>query len=165
MLTIEAKFPDSGWLVTMIPDLREGEEDGVELLLNQPFLQHSLKPNKNWFRVSEFHLGDEDDVLRVTYKESEVEKKKLVFLRLSYISPNEKERHCVLTDIVLKFFLPSVRDLAKIVQSKIFKYYLFRIMSREWSEWDQAKYRLTLAEISLHDQVMVLEFEHVGEEK
>lgn len=66
MLTIEAKFPGSGWLVTMIPDFGDGEECDTELLLNQPFLQHSLKPNKNWFRVSEFHLGD-DDVLRVIF--------------------------------------------------------------------------------------------------
>lgn len=86
----------------------------------------------------------------------------MVSLQLSYISPNEKDY--ILTDIVLKFFLPSVRDLAKIVASKIFKHYLFRIMSREWSEWDQTKYRLALAEISLHDQAMVLEFEHVLEE-
>lgn len=164
MLTVEAKFPDSDWLVTMIPDVREGPGFHVRLLLNQPFLQNSLKPNKNWFRVSEFHLYD-DDVLRIVYEEDLQEENDLVSLQLSYISPQKKEKDFFLTDILLKFFLPSQKDLAKIINSKIFKHYLFRIMSHEWSELDQAAVKISLVEVSFSDQVMVLELEHVFGEK
>ena len=162
MLTVKAKFPNSGIITTsfIVEDLTENR---VKLFLNQPFIQQTIRPNsRGLFFVDSLHfnpVGPNEKEVIVVYEEAS--EREFSSFNLSFIIAGQYKIQTPKPRIQLKFFTEKPEDLSFIVRSQLFKMYLFLVLSGDLEGMSPLDYFITVEELSAQDHAMILLINHV----
>ena len=157
MLKIQAKFPGSGFITTAIPSEEGITEDRVRLLLNQPFVQQSIRPLSGWYRVDQLEYNENKNPREANVSYVPINGKKLKTFNLSYIISGQNQ--IKLSPTNLKLFTKRPEDLSYLVGSQVFKGYLFLVMSHELQNMKKEDYNISLEEVSVEDEELMIVFD------